>query len=523
MKLLTPSPSPKERGANSLLTPGPSPKERGANSLLTPGPSPKERGDNSLTPKPRRGGGLNSLNIFVKAIAIGCIVMSCGNSDKPAAAEPQPAAAPASIARLDIARDSVVTLTIPSDVSQSYSVYFPSKAKGPEGTPILICFDPHGDGRLPIDKYKKWADKFGIAIAGSNTSRNGLSAAEGQQIAANMIADISSRLGFDKKNAAICGFSGGAKVAINAIGSDGTIPNLIYAGAVTQLNSSHPLNILGFAGNQDMNYTDLLAFNESILPSYPNSALIEFNGKHEWPDVPTFENAFYWLSFQIARDTKHTDSALVKAFLKSMDQSMSDAEKRGDWGWIASYEEFHTACTFLNGLTDISAYQKKMESISATDPYKKALARKNETLQREANEKRTLQMAFQDQGADWWTKVINGYKASSNPSDKRLLGFVSLAGYSYSNQMLQQQNLDGAERMLAIYELADPTNTDQLYFHAILYAEKNNAALAIKYLQRAVSNGFRDGQKIEAERAFSALRNDPNFSQIAASLKKASK
>ena len=447
--------------------------------------------------------------------------MSCGNSDKPSPAAESPAIASTSVARLELKRDSVITLTIPSDASQSYSIYVPKKAKNTEATSILICFDPHGDGRLPIDKYRQWADKFGITIAGSNSSKNGLSPAEGQQIAANMISDISSRLGFDKKNVALCGFSGGAKVAINAIGSDGTISNLIYAGAVTQLNNSHPLNILGFAGNQDMNYTDLLAFNESMLPSYPNTSLIEFNGKHEWPDVQTFENAFYWLAFQSAHNTPLSDTTLIRGFIKNTDQSITAAVNNNNW--IGAYQLCHTAFTWLNGLADVSAYQKQMESISANDRYKRSLAQKNETLQKEANEKGTLQMAFQNQNYDWWKKVTNQYQSSSSPSDKRLLGFISLAGFSYSNQMLQQQNLDGAERMLAIYELADPNNTDQLYFHAMLYAEKNNSAMAIKYMQKAVSNGFKDGQKIEAEQAFSALRNDPNFSQIVAALKKASK
>ena len=462
-----------------------------------------------------------SLNVFARAIAIGCILMSCANSDKPIpAAEAQEIATP-SVARLEIGKDSVIILTIPSDASQSYCIYIPNKAKSIENTPILICFDPHGDGKLPIDKYKQWADKFGITIAGSNSSRNGLSAAEGQQIAANMIADICGRVGFDKKNVALCGFSGGAKVAISAIGSDGTIPNLIYAGAVTQLNSSHTLNILGFAGNQDMNYTDLLAFNESIRSSYPNTSLIEFNGKHEWPDVQTFENAFYWLAFQAAHNTPLPDTTLILRFVKSTDLAIIAAEKSNKW--IGAYQICNTAFTFLNGLADVSGYKKQMETLSANDQYKKAFTQKNETLQKEGNEKGTLQMAFQSQNYDWWTRVINGYKASSTPSDKRLLGFVSLAGFSYSNRMLQQHDLEGAERMLAIYELADPTNTDQLYFHAILYAEKNNPILAVKYLQKAVSNGFKDVKKIEAEQAFAAIRNDPNFSQIVAALKKASK
>lgn len=447
---------------------------------------------------------------------------SCGGSQKPTpAAEPQ-AITPAPVAKRDILRDSIVMLSPASDASQSYSIYYPGTAKAPEKTPILICFDPHGGGNIPIDKYKKWATKYGIAIAGSNSSRNGLSAADGLQIANNMIADISARLGFDRKNMTLCGFSGGAKVAINAISNNPDISNLIYAGAVIQLNTSHPINVLGFAGNQDMNYTDLLEFDESIKASDPNSVLIEFNGKHEWPDAQTFEKAFYWIIFQsYSLNASEKDPAITKAFTQIIQGAIKDALAKNDW--IAYYQHCHTAYTFLNGLTDVSVYKTELESISANDLYKKALTQKNETLNKEATEKQVLIQAFQTQGGEWWTKVISGYQKSTNPSDKRLLGFISLASYSYSNQLLQQHNLDGAERILAIYEQADPTNTDQLYFHAMLYAQKNNNALAIQYLQHVVKNGFNDVQKLDSEPAFTQLRNDPGFAQLEASLKKASK
>ena len=451
-----------------------------------------------------------------------CLFTSCGGSQKPTSThEPQVAAA-APIVRLDIPRDSVITLQIPTDPTQSYSIYYPVKARNPEASSILLCFDPHGAGRIPIDKYKKWADKFGIAIAGSNSSRNGLSGPETQQIAGNMIADISSRLGFDKRYITLCGFSGGSKVAISALSTDGQISNLIYAGAVTQLNSSRPINILGFAGEQDMNYTDLLQFDESVRGTNPNSTLIIFGGKHEWPDVQTFENAFYWLAFQsYSLNPTMKDSTLIKAFIISCDKSISDAEHKSNW--IKAYQESRTAFIFLNGLADVSSYKSKMASLENNDLYKKALVQQNKILCKESNEKQMLLQAFQNQGSEWWTKVINGYRSSSNPSDKRLLGFISLASFSYSNQLLQQHNLDGAERILSIYELADPTNTDQLYFHAMLYAQKNNNAFAIKYLKKAVDNGFSDRQKMDAEPSFTQLRNDPDYAQIEAALKKVSR
>jgi tetratricopeptide (TPR) repeat protein len=337
-----------------------------------------------------------------------------------------------------------------------------------------------------------------------------------------MISDISTRLGFDESNAALCGFSGGSKVAINAIGADAAISRLIYAGAVTQLSASHPIHILGFAGVRDMNYTDLLAFDESIRSSSPGAALVEFDGKHEWPDAGTFEKAFYWLAFDIWRqDPSRADTTLIPAFIRQSDRAISDAQRKNDW--LAAYQECRTAYTFLDGLTDASGYKTRMESVAADPLYQKALAQKRQTLEKEANEKQVLLQAFQSQGGDWWVKVISGYQSSTSPSDKRLLGFISLASFSYSNQLLQQHNLDGAERILAIYELSDPANTDQLYCHAVLYAEKNNIPLAIKYLQKAVKNGFTDLQKMESEQAFQPLRSDPNFAPIEAALRKASK
>jgi len=462
--------------------------------------------------------------LFLQLLA-GSMLMACGNSQQPPPAPSQQTAAPAPapIERLTITKDSVVSITTLADANQSYSIYYPAKAAKPENCAILVCFDPHGDGRLPIDKYRKWANKFGVAIAGSNASRNGLSAADGQQIAGNMIADISSRLGFDKKNITLCGFSGGAKVAINALDGNPDISNLIYAGAVTQLSNSRPINILGFAGNQDMNYTDLLQFAASV----PGSTLIEFNGKHEWPDVQTFENAFYWLLLEgYSQHTLAADSNIINDYINYSKEQILLAQKNGDL--LKAHQYADNAYGLLHSINpqgvSFSSYCQQIAiSISAMPAYKKAVDQKDQTLQKEAGEKQVIQQAFQNQGPDWWAKVINGYKASTSPSDKRLLGFISLACFSYSNQMLQQHNLDGAERILAIYEMCDPGNTDQLYFHAILYAQKNNNAMALKYLQKAVSNGFNDINKMDAEQAFIQLRNDPSYSQIVASLKKVSR
>jgi len=55
---------------------------------------------------------------------------------------------------------------------------------------------------------------------------------------------------------------------------------------------------------------------------------------------------------------------------------------------------------------------------------------------------------------------------------ERLLGFVSLACYSISNNALQQNNWEIAGKILAIYQLADPGNTDCQKFMRSIWRKK---------------------------------------------------
>jgi hypothetical protein len=337
------------------------------------------------------------------------------------------------------------------------------------------------------------------------------------QVAMAMINDLHNRIGFNTQKMVLCGFSGGAKVAISTQNVSG-ISSLIYIGATTPLNSS-PVNLLGFAGQQDMNYTDVLQFYENSKGANPNSAMIEFDGKHEWPDAKVFENAFYWIHFQTERPKP--DSSLIAAFAKKSNTAIASDKAKNDW--VAAYQDCRAAFIFLNGISDVSSYKDQMNAIADSDPYKKATAQKAAILQKEVVQKQVLVQAFQNQNLDWWAKVISLYKASKDPSDKRLLGFISLACYSYSSQMLQQHNADGAERVLTIYELCDPDNTDQLYYHAELYAQKSNAAQAVKYLKKAEKNGFTDWQKILNEPSFISLNSDPAFAEEMGSLRKSAR
>jgi hypothetical protein len=60
-----------------------------------------------------------------------------------------------------------------SDPSQSYALYLPSSYTPDRKWPVIYCFDPVARGRVPVEQFKKAAEKYGFILAGSNNSQNG--------------------------------------------------------------------------------------------------------------------------------------------------------------------------------------------------------------------------------------------------------------------------------------------------------------------------------------------------------------
>ena len=60
-----------------------------------------------------------------------------------------------------------------NDSSQSYALYLPSYYTPDRKWPVLYAFDPGARGRVPVERFKEAAEKYGWIVLGSNNSRNG--------------------------------------------------------------------------------------------------------------------------------------------------------------------------------------------------------------------------------------------------------------------------------------------------------------------------------------------------------------
>jgi len=116
------------------------------------------------------------------------------------------------------------------DSSQSYALYLPSNYTPDRKWPVLYAFDPGARGRVPVERFKEAAEKYGWIVLGSNNSRNGP-----MKVVVNawnaMQTDAHQRFVIDDERMYATGFSGGARAAISIAVGCKCLAGVIAGGA----------------------------------------------------------------------------------------------------------------------------------------------------------------------------------------------------------------------------------------------------------------------------------------------------
>jgi len=377
-------------------------------------------------------------------------------------------------------------IKVKSDTSLSYSIYLPTK----KISLAFIFFDPHGNGLMPISLYKNIADEFGIILIGNNNSSNGTDV---NIIASNfstLLNEIKTNYKIEERSIALWGFSGGAKAAIYNAGLNNAINYCVYGGSVA--NPQNNIELLGFNGQQDMNYTDLLSFS-SQQQNNPKHFQIEFLGIHAWPDTIIAKDAFRWFllkkmekkEFAIDKNLVSKSYAIYK---KQVDNLILTKQ------YTDAFLTCNKAIHFLNNLTDITYFNTKKSFLIAQPIFKTQVQNFQNNFEKESKIKMQYQTDIFAKDTIYWKKEIADLwlKSTTDKSGmyNRLLGFLSLAGYSYANRAFQENDIKALEQILCIYHYADPTNPEQAFMHAKLFAIKNENDNAKQALNEAIQLGI---------------------------------
>ncbi len=395
----------------------------------------------------------------------------------------------------------------------SFALYLPHQYSDTDKLPVMILFDPHGDGSFPIYKYKSFAEKFGVIMMGSNDSKNGINFDQTNSIVQALVDEALQRFHADQNQISLAGFSGGAKVVLMASSQMTSILSIVYCSAgLPQLPQQLP-PALGITGLKDMNYTEVVETDQQLESNHIEHSLIEWNGKHEWCDTSTFENAFYWIEFRaMEKKVVVLDGNLVQGFVKQNSKTISNP--------LAEEMRLKKLISFLNGVADVSKYQTALESLRKEKSFAAGQEKQKSDLELESRMKQNYFECIEQKDVTWWHDEATHMRVSkSNAMNDRILGYISLACYSLSNSALKRGDYQKAEKYLAIYSFVDPENIDRAFMQAIWYAHAGNKVGALQLLRDAISYGFTDKSKLMTDESFASIRNSNEFNEVLNKLK----
>ena len=411
--------------------------------------------------------------------------------------------------------DSVYTSVLSSDGMQHFSVYLPAGWKPELHFPVMIFFDPHADGSYPVLKYKGLASKFNFVLMGSNDAENGMNFDQTNAIGSKLINEAILRFSCDSKRITLSGFSGGAKAALAAASTHPEVTSVCYCGAAFPAGSITSIPpALGFAGLKDMNYTEVIAFNKALDSLPIQHAVEEWTGKHEWPDSSSFSAAFAWAVLKSSSVKNEDQIKLTEAFISGLEKRSKSADI------LLREKSLIELIAFINDSAKKSNYSTQVQNLHSNTALLSRVKQEEAIFAKENYAKQQYVQAFEAAPLSWWENEINKLKANkSDYSQQRLLGYISLAGWSFSNNALKQGNLAAAEKSIAVYGLADPENPEQHFFEACLLATKHDDDKAVLALKKATDLGLTSKSKVETEPAFSGLFSRSDFQEILRGLK----
>jgi hypothetical protein len=416
--------------------------------------------------------------------------------------------------------DSLICKT---DKTQSYAVYVPAFDPKMQ-LAVIYFFDPHGDGALPVTKYKNLADRYGFILIGSNNSKNGNDWTTTEYIWKHLFDDSRVRFNINLDQVYTCGFSGGAKVASYLALKYPVVKGVIANGA--GLPDGTPAGNFGFsftaiAGQGDMNLTELVSLNEDLDKTKTRHRLIVFDGKHEWVPQNRMGPAFAGLRLDAMENAIiPKDGSFIGNYVAASKRRLDSLYKISQL--VKAGQECIYSINVLEGLAQDQQtwFKGQLNSLEQNKMYQQELQTQELLLVKEEHTKADYMQHFQTNDMGYWVNTIKDLQSKTNLRTaetgmyERLLAYLSLAFYSISNHLINTNVNDAAEHYVELYKLADPSNSEAWYFSAILHARSGRVRAAENDLLKAVDCGFRDGNRMRQQSEFQNLPTAINFSLI---------
>ena len=359
-------------------------------------------------------------------------------------------------------------VTCMKDHSYSYALYLPKSYDNTRRWPVILAFDPHGNGSLPVEKYKDLAENYGYILMGSNDSRNGQDMNTSTQIMDAMLGETKGRYSIDTERICAIGFSGGARIAIIFGFYMGGPSCVIGCGAgfpqTTHAPDYRP-DYIAMVGNADFNMTELINLDKELDEVKFSHALVLFNGSHDWPPVEVMEKGFIYHKFcDMRKNHIKKDDAMISSYIQAQEQVIEKDKQAGDE--LSLHGHLVNLIRFTDQLSTTDAYNRQLSEVEKSPAYVLQKKQFQAVLDKEIKEHEELNTNFFPKDTDWWKKKIAGYEKritkGRDSADvrmcRRLKSYLSLLSYMNYSRVVQTKDTSSANHALQIYELVDPEN-----------------------------------------------------------------
>jgi len=413
-----------------------------------------------------------------------------------------------------------------ADSTLSYALYLPKNYDPSLRYPLIIAFDSHAAGKIPVDLFSAEADRNGYIIAGSNNSKNGLPVNVSLRIYEEIRRDILQRLSVEATRIYTAGFSGGSRVAAYIALNKVDICGVIGCSAGFPQIDKPPLrkfSYLGIVGNSDFNYTEMKTLDKSLADAGFVNHLLVFDGTHQWPPLSLIPSVFTWLELDAMRQKlKPADTIYINRIKSGYQKDIDSLHQRNDF--VGEYLKCREALQYLNGVVDVSSFTAQAIQSGNTAQVKKKVEEDDRMARKETMLQQYYAASIGPQSLEWWkqeVKRMNNSEGQKNTNAnaesimfKRVLSYLSLASYMQASTALKAGDLVKAGYLLQVYSLVDPANAEAPYLKATMQAEQGKDMESMKSLNQAVDIGFTDLKRMGSDPAFSRFKGKPDFERI---------
>jgi predicted esterase len=440
------------------------------------------------------------------------------------------------------------------DPNQTYALYLPSNYVSTRKWPILYALDPAARGKVPVERFKEAAEKFGWIIVGSNNSRNASTQSSIDAWNA-MTRDTTQRFSIDDSRAYAAGFSGGARMALMLAAQCKDCLAGVIAGGAGFPEGIEPAATMHFAlfstaGTEDFNFAEVRSLDEKLTRAGIAHQIEIFEGRHEWAPSSVAVNALAWMELKAFKsDERQLPSKLNDWWNSRLKQAreLEDGKKVYE-----AYQVYMELTSAVKGLRDVAELENKVNDLRNSREVRDAIRDEQQQIRKQrelegqiigligaserlnqqddnASSNRTSQT--NDDGLDAKTRlqgILNELrrqsKAEQDSATRRVARRVLSGQYiglfeRGSNYLQNQKRYDEAVRLLTLATEIDSERAGAFYYLAWAYNARGEKKKSLKALQTAVDKGFADAAALESNKAFDSLRDDPQYQKIVSTLK----